>query len=175
MTERIFRLCVLGVILFFGLRVFAHSHLKANASFTPRSNDAGLKAGPCGGLARSANPTVLQAGSTVTVDWEETINHPGHFELSISTGDDQNFQLVKSIPDTQDGNADLPHENSTTVVLPSQNCDNCTLQLIQVMTENPAMPTNYYSCADFKIVNGTAAQAASPAPAPTPAPAANCN
>lgn len=173
MTERIFRLCLLGVILFFGLRVFAHSRLKANTSFIPRSTDAGLKSGPCGGLARSPNPTVLQAGSTVTVDWEETINHPGHFELSISNGNDQNFQLVKSIPDTQDGAADLPHENATTIVLPSQNCDGCTLQLIQVMTENPAMPTNYYSCADFKIVNGTAAQ---PTPSlPSPSPAANCN
>jgi hypothetical protein len=40
-------------------------------------------------------------------------------------------------------------------MMPNVNCDNCTLQLIMVMTEtNP--PTNYYSCADIQLVGSDA-------------------
>src|SRR3712207_2181418 len=38
------------------------------------------KAGPCGvaGSPRSADPMVLQPGETVTIQWDETIDHDSH-------------------------------------------------------------------------------------------------
>lgn len=132
---------------------------------TPRSNNAGIKTGPCGGLA-ATTPTVVPSGGTLAVHWEETIQHPGKFLISLSMANDANFTLLSSIPDNQNNQNDLPHEFNATVQLPNVTCDNCTLQLIQSMEENPAAPSYYYSCADIKIA---AAGAATPTP-PTATP-----
>ena len=156
----------LAVLLFSQIAV-AHARLKASAGVAPRSTSAGIKTGPCGPAPRVVSPPVLNAGSTLTVNWDETIQHPGRFEISISQGNDQNFVLVKTVQDTQDRTNDLPHSYSTTITLPNTQCTNCTLQLIQVMTENPSSPSLYYSCADFSLVGGTAP---SPTPAATPDP-----
>lgn len=132
----------------------------------PRNNNAGIKRGPCGGLARSPNPTVVQGGSTMVVQWEETINHPGRFIISLSMANDQNFNqnVLATIVDTQNGGVALPHRYQAQVAIPNINCPTCTIQLIQSMEENPAAPTYYYSCADINI------QMTSPTPTPTPTP-----
>lgn len=161
-----FRFMTLLVCLVFSLEAFSHARLKASPGVVPRSTNAGIKSGPCGGLPRVAMPAQLIAGSTLTVTWEETINHPGRYEFSFSSAGDANFQLLQTIPDTQDGGG-LPHQYSTTLVLPSQPCAACTLQMIQVMTENPASPSLYYSCADMSL---SAPGGPPPSPTPTPSP-----
>jgi hypothetical protein len=128
----------------------AHSRLKASDAVKIRGTDPGVKVGPCGGLARVAQPAVLTPGSVITVNWEETIYHPGRFEFYFSQGGDKDFVLLKTINNNSAGTP-VPHQFTTTVVLPNAPCDACTLQMIQVMTENPAMPTNYYSCADVQL------------------------
>jgi hypothetical protein len=106
------------------------------------------------------------AGQTITVDWEETIYHPGRFEFYFSESGDQNFVLLKTVQNNQN-NQILPHQFSTTLTLPNVVCQECTLQMIQVMLENPAAPSNYYSCGDMELKsNGL--------PPPTPTPPANC-
>lgn len=145
----------------------AHARLKSSVEIVPRSTNAGIKTGPCGGLPRSANPPYVAPGSTITVTWEETIQHPGRFEFSYSTAGDANFVLLKTVPDTQDGTADLPHQYSTTLTIPSTPCSGCTIQMIQVMTENPANPTYYYSCSDITTMN-TTGPTPTPGPQPTP-------
>lgn len=120
---------------------------------TPRSNDSGIKTGPCGGLARSATPTLVQGGQSLVLSWQETVNHPGKFLFAMSMGNDANFQSnpLVTVNDSQNSGA-LPHLYSTVVTIPNINCDTCTIQMIQSMEENPSAPSYYYSCADIKIV-----------------------
>jgi hypothetical protein len=131
-----------------------------------RSTNPGIKVGPCGGLTRVAQPAILLGGQNITVTWEETIHHPGRFEFYFSQAGDANFTLLKTVENTQNDN-NVPHQYSTTIALPNVSCANCTFQMIQVMTENPASPTNYYSCADMQLT----ASASSPVTTPTPPPA----
>lgn len=174
MNSRLLRWALALTVASFGIKVFAHARLKPAGTLAPRSTDPGIKIGPCGGLPRTANPPMLAPGSTITVNWEETIDHPGRFEFYFSPANDVGFVLLKTVPDTATG--PLPHQFSTTVTLPTTPCTDCTLQMIQVMTENPAAPTYYYSCMDLRTqAVGTApAPTPVPVPAPTPAPAPNC-
>jgi hypothetical protein len=164
---------MIRAMIILALSMMAAPSAWAHSRFNPAGNIPGrtitiLKTGPCGGIARTTTPKVLQAGSTVNVDWEETINHPGYYEFYFSPANDANFTLIKTVPDDQNGTNDLPHEFHNTVTLPNTPCDACTLQMIQVMTENPAAPTYYYSCADIQLTTQTPPP---PAPSPTPAPA----
>ncbi len=136
------------------LEVSAHARLLPGGTTPPRSNNPGLKTGPCGGIAKNMNPTVeFQAGQTIVVQWEETIDHPGYYELSISSDNDETFQILLEVPDTQNGRDTLPHRWQANLTLPAGlTCSSCTLRLIQWMTENPANPRPYFSCADIRIV-----------------------
>ncbi len=143
--------------LFFSLlvsEVFAHARLRADGIVPPRNNSSGLKSGPCGGLARTNNFVTLTAGDTITLTWEETVQHPGRYEFSVSMANDANFVRMLVVPDIQDSSADLPHQYSAQFTVPNIICDACTFQMIQVMTEDPNNPRNYYSCSDIKIVAG---------------------
>ena len=158
-------LIILSIL--FSSNAFSHARLRADGITPPRNNNAGLKTGPCGGVARTNSSVTLTAGSTITLTWEEVVQHPGSYEFSISLANDQNFVRLKVVPDTQDNGNDLPHQYSTTLDIPNVVCDACTLQMIQVMTENPNNPRNYYSCADIKIVAGnTPPEDEMPAPVP---------
>ena len=148
------------LIIFYFQNIYAHSVL---TSPTPRSNDPGLKTGPCGGFSRIAAPKVVQGGEALTITWQEAINHPGRFIISMSMANDKDFASNKlaTVIDNQNSGT-TPHNFSTSVQIPNVNCDTCTIQLVQSMEENPNAPTYYYSCADIKIV----AKATS-APSPT--------
>lgn len=164
------------LVLLLTTSAHAHTRLKAGGALVPRNNDSGIKVGPCGGLPRLANSATLVAGETISVQWEETIQHPGHFEFYFSKANDENFELLKMIPDDQDDPSTLPHQYSTTLKVPSVPCEACTIQLIQVMTENPTSPRPYFSCADIRIQAAPATPVASPTPtpvlSPTPRPTA---
>lgn len=155
------------ILLFFLPACLSWGHARL-VTPTPRNNNAGIKTGPCGGLARSATPLQVQGGQTLTVMWEETVNHPGRFLFSLSLANDLDFQnnLLATIPDQQNSGTDLPHRYQTTLTIPNINCDSCTLQMIQSMEENPAAPTYYYSCADL-VITQTGSQ---PSPSPMPMP-----
>jgi len=130
----------------------AHARFALDGVVPPRSTSAGIKTGPCGDIPRSLNPTTLNAGQQITVEWEETINHPGSYRIAFSPANDQGFDdnVLYDAIDTQDG-SDVPHFYSATITLPNMACEGCSLQLIQVMTDrNP--PTMYYSCADIRLV-----------------------
>lgn len=141
--------------------VYAHARFSANKLLKPRDNSDSLKTGPCGGVAQLPldQRTQIVAGSKITVEWEETIEHPGWYRLAFSpdgsTGFDDNI-LLDNIPDTTGSvtrtDSTTWHRYSAEIDVPTTPCESCTIQLIQVMTENPAMPRNYYSCADVRIV-----------------------
>lgn len=134
---------------------------------TPRYAD--LKQGPCGkGTldARTANVTTVEAGATIAVTWHETINHPGHYRIAFDPNGQALFQnptsftdvdggpgvLLDGIPDKADA---LDGGYGLLVTLPDVPCTNCTLQLIQVMTDKPPYGDGndiYYQCADLVLL-----------------------
>lgn len=123
----------------------------------------------CGltGSTRSANPTVYPPGATITVTWTETINHPGHYRVSFDQ-DGEDFTiplsftdttqtenvLVDAIPDQTTPQATYSQE----ITLPDVECENCTIQLIQMMTDKPPYGDGndiYFLCADVALRAGT--------------------
>ena len=164
------------------LSAFAHAGLVSPESRdnNPQSGTS-IKTGPCGPNAPGSGPRArFVPGSTVEITFRETINHPGHFILSLSMASDQGFAPVSGL--TQNGAAvaadNIPHNAGAPQpsfasprmytglmwTVPNTPCAGCTLQLIQVMTDrNP--PTNYYSCADIEIVADTPDAGVAPADA----------
>jgi len=144
----------------------AAAHIQLQSPL-PRTLDQ--KIGPCGNTTspRSANPTVLPPGATVTVTWKETINHPGHYRISFDA-DGTDFTIPLSFTDTTqtenvlvDSIVDSATANSTytqEITLPDVECETCTLQLIQMMTDKPPYGDGndiYFSCADIALRAGT--------------------
>lgn len=158
MTPRIFTL--LGSALLACListQGQAHTRWNPEGVLQGRSNADDIKSGPCGNLPRSDSPAVFTAGETITVEFESTIYHQGHFRIAFSPGNDQGFDdhvLADNIPDYSG-----QHYRSYEITLPEDPCTDCTLQLIQVMMDRTP-PTNYYACADIQLVAPS-----SPAPA----------
>lgn len=123
------------------------------------------KQGPCGltNGGRGEVVTTLAPGATITVTWDETVNHPGHFRISFDPDGDDDFVDPLSFTDTYtnesvmvDDIIDTPAGGVSgyTITLPDIECDNCTLQVVQVMTDKaPYGDGNdlYYQCADLVL------------------------
>jgi MYXO-CTERM domain-containing protein len=146
------------------------------------------KGGPCGPggyddiqpIPLSNKITEFRAGETITVEWTETIPHPGWFRIALAENradlkDPQvqidascNVMPRSSIPMGAHGNvlADglflkssydvLKDPYTYEVTLPNKPCEKCTLQLIQFM-EQHAPGCIYYHCADIKILPANSA------------------
>ena len=144
----------------------ASAHIALSAPLARSNDQIQLKNGPCGQTktARTKTVTTFAPGETITVAWDETIDHPGHFRISFDPGgasfpDPTSFtdtssgptDLVDDIAD-KSGNAPIPYTQRVT--LPNVECTNCTLQLIQVMTDKPRYGDGndiYYQCADIVL------------------------
>lgn len=134
---------------------------------SPPPRSASLKAGPCGGgplEARGDVVSTFQGGETIVVRWTETVDHPGHYRISFDGdgqddfGDPASFEDLYSNPAVLiDGIADESGSNvmyAQEIKLPAMSCDNCTLQVVQVMTDKaPYGDGNdlYYQCADLVL------------------------
>lgn len=184
MHLRLTVLCALGGLLLPAGGALAHIDLDAPAD----RGCTNQKSGPCGGDcdSRSSNVTVLEPGSTITVRWTETVDHPGHYRISFdddgadafedpATADD--IQENPTFPVLLDGIEDRSGggQYESQVTLPDIECDNCTLQLIQVMTDASKAPYGdgndiYYRCADFTLRRGAGNGDAGPTPAPDAGP-----
>jgi len=126
-----------------------------------------LKTGPCGvaGGERTANVTYYEPGETIEVRWDEYVDHPGHYRIAFDDDGDDDFVdpaammelysnetvLLDGITDKGQGERDYV----ATVTLPELSCDNCTLQVIQVMYDKLPYKTPgndiYYQCADLVL------------------------
>jgi hypothetical protein len=144
----------------------ADAHLGLDAPASRYGPDV-LKTGPCGveGGQRTEDVTYFEPGETIEVQWNEYIHHPGHYRISFDAEGDDGFVdpatmmelysndavLLDGIPDQ---GRDEPYY-SATVTLPDVTCDNCTLQVIQVMYDKPPYTTPgndiYYQCADLVL------------------------
>jgi MYXO-CTERM domain-containing protein len=128
------------------------------------------KTGPCG-VANDARTkdaslvTTFKPGEKVMVKFQETIQHPGHFEISFDS-DGQDFPFPGEAPSATSGVTVLANKiaDKTTndytyeVTLPNMECEKCTLQLVQVMTTDapPYAKSGdlYFQCADIAIKAG---------------------
>jgi len=113
---------------------------------------------------RSTWATEYAPGETITVSWHEVVGHSGRYRIAFDEDgadlDDFNANILLDIEDPpgRAGNTGLGDLWEVEVTLPSTPCDNCTLQLIQVMNGNTAVPvpdptgmSTYYQCADITL------------------------
>ena len=165
----------------------AHIHLTAPQARTD-STTGDQKDQHCGvaGQMRTTRVTTYMPGETIMVSWAETINHPGWFRIALQPNGDvfpippasNGDAVVNGV--TQASN--MPTENlegmtdATTgamilkdriadgllmqqITLPNMECNNCTLQFIQVMIDKPPYSTDalsddiYFNCADITLSN----------------------
>lgn len=163
-----------AVLVLTATSAFAHIHLDSPASF--QVTDAlgnPQKTAPCGGAGTASNiVTTVEAGSTLTVSWTDTIFHPGHYRISIAPNqadfvtptpvinanncDSAPIESTPALPTVADGV--YPHTTGASgmmrsydITVPMMSCDNCTLQLMQFMASH-APPCFYYQCATLRIV-----------------------
>lgn len=128
------------------------------------------KMGPCP-VERTENVNVFRPGETITVRIRETINHPSHYRIAFNPDGDwfPDPARIDDIDQTKehvliDGIADAEEaEQEVEITFPRITCENCTLQLIQVMYDkqgngfggaNGGPNDNddlYYSCADIAL------------------------
>ena len=144
----------------------ARAHLGLDVP-TSRYGPDTLKTGPCGvaGGERTTNVTYFEPGETIEVRWDEYVDHPGHFRIAFDDDGVDDFvdpatmmELYSNDAVLLDGIADKgqgERDYVATVTLPDLSCDNCTLQVIQVMYDKPPYTTPgndiYYQCADLVL------------------------
>jgi hypothetical protein len=137
------------------------------------------KTGPCGGstVTETGAVTTYRAGQEITVSWQETVPHPGHFRISLardradlidpavetSNGDGVSGMSISAeimnpvaYPVLADGlfpreTVPAPEPFTTTVTLPDETCESCTLQVIQFMAQH-GPGYFYHHCANVNVV-----------------------
>lgn len=143
-------------------RALAHLSLTAPVS---RYGPDVLKTGPCGvsGGERTANVSYFEPGATIEVRWDEYVQHPGHYRIAFDPDGVDDFidpatmtELYSNDAVLLDGIEDSrERQYAVTVTLPDVSCDNCTLQVIQVMYDKLPYTTPgndiYYQCADLVL------------------------
>jgi MYXO-CTERM domain-containing protein len=146
--------------------------------------------GPNGAGTPTGAVTTYQAGETITVTIDERICHPGHYRVALAVNDpnelpaappvtpSQNDECASTViqdpptfPVIADGMFEhacpFTGEQSFDVTLPSDvTCDNCTLQVIQYMSNHNA-PCFYYHCANIAIEEAPATTSATSTAAST--------
>ena len=135
---------------------------------TPQREDNTIKTAPCGVANDSRTTdetrvTVYEPGETITVEFDETIDHPGFYRISFDDDGQDAFVAPLSrsavmdtpvLPVLLDDIEDHgPGGYSVEVTLPNIECENCTLQLIQVMSSGQSWAADdiYYTCADIAL------------------------
>ena len=132
------------------------------------------------GSAR-ANVQTLRPGASLHLVWDEYIVHPGWFRISFQqNGDTFEIPPVSNGPTGAGAASNYPTENLTgktdpatgsliladriahgtlskDITLPNVECNNCTLQLTQMMTDKPPYSIDtlsndiYYTCVDLVL------------------------
>lgn len=167
------RLAVLAAALVLAPSL-ASAHIRLD---TPRGRTTDQKEQHCGQTTNvRANVHTAAPGSTLHLVWAETIQHPGYFRVSFQENG-STFRIPAAV-----GTGGFPTENLTgmtdpgtgsliladriadgtlsiDVTLPNVECNNCTVQLIQLMTDKPPYTTDalsddiYFQCLDLVLTN----------------------
>jgi hypothetical protein len=164
----------------------AHAHIKlmAPTSWVVENTQGGpdQKTAPCGtaaGTTASDMVTTVHVGDKLSVTWQETVPHPGHFRIALAmdradlfdpdvvtsdgtgtSGQSMSAEIMSPVgyPVLLDGL--FPRDNVPTaqaapfvqeVTIPDMPCEKCTLQVIQFMAQH-GPGYFYHHCADLKIL-----------------------
>lgn len=140
----------------------AHTEWTDPVPRTPCNGASNLcKTAPCGGVVPGPVVKYFFVGSSYNLAYQETIEHPGHYRIAVSTNGEletafNGWILADNLVDTTGA---APHDYTWNWTVPdTANCNPCVLQVEQFM-----MPGTYYSCADVAIL-----PAGSTIPTPTP-------
>lgn len=156
----------------------ARAHGTAARGDTDIDENSNLKSGPCGQMVsrRSTRVATYAPGQTITVRVREENAHVSYLRVSLDL-DGEDFPLRSQVPpgpETQEAaaaaeaalggeglllvyredNDMLGFIHELDVTLPDQACDNCTLQVLQFMYDDPAAPY-YFQCADLVITEAS--------------------
>lgn len=148
-----------ALVVTLGAASVSHAHITQDF---PAPRTSAQKTGPCGegGSTRGA-AQIFEPGETITVEWTETVEHPGHYRIAFdidgedfplpnNPDDDFDVILVDQIPDRNvNGGGDRTY--SQEITFPDVECDNCTLQLIQIMTTSIPYNSFYFQCSDIQL------------------------
>jgi hypothetical protein len=147
------------------------------------------------GGTRGTNVYTYEPGQTITVNVKEFVPHSGYFRIAFDNDGDDSFEDPQSIDpveracaqgETRCGQSDFynnatvlpgldnlePHGGGTEiktwswqVTLPAVECDNCTLQIIQVMEDHGQYLLDndvYHTCIDLVLARGASGDAGPP-------------
>ncbi|MEY4551516.1 MAG: hypothetical protein RL685_7711 [Pseudomonadota bacterium] len=120
--------------------------------------------------------TTFAPGDTITLRFDEYVGHSGRFRIAFDPDGaeladfNQHILLDEPDPEGKIGNVAQASLWEFQVTLPNMTCDNCTLQLIQVMDGNMEEQVldpstrggTYFQCADIVLANGTPAGGLAP-------------
>jgi len=135
-----------GILAMMPTQIFAHATWDPIGPTPPRANQD-IKVGSCGGVTRGNAPLESTPNAIIDIQFKEIILHPGYFTVNFSGSNDENFKLIQRFEKSA-----IPRDTYLEkLTMPYELCTDCTLQLIQFMTENPASPTFYYSCTDITL------------------------
>lgn len=111
-----------------------------------------------------ARASTFEPGETITVVYHETIGHAGRIRIAFDDDGadmaDFNEHILLDVEDPPgaEGNVGQGSRWELEVTLPDTPCDNCTLQLVQMMDGNTDDPvpdpigrSSYYQCADLVL------------------------
>jgi len=172
------RSCLVAIAILLTSTI-ADAHIRITSP-TPRSTTV-LKQRHCGATGSvRANVQTFAPGATLHLVWDEYVAHPGWFRVSFQENGDVFETPPASNGPSSGGASNYPTEELTgttdaatgsliiadrimhpalslDVVLPNVECNNCTLQLIQMMIDKPPYTTDvasndiYYACVDLVI------------------------
>lgn len=142
----------------------ARAHLELTSPHSRYGADV-LKDGPCGDASNGPGGarTTFEPGQTIVVRWTEYIDHPGWFRIAFDDDGDDAFVDPADARDVWNTSAVLADEIADRaggdytyeLTLPDIECDRCTLQVIQVMTDKTGNGWGndefYYQCADLRL------------------------
>ena len=186
-----FKLCMVACGLAAASQGFAHIDLDSAGTHKSRYGRNFIKQGPCGKTngERGSNIYTYRPNEKVTIALDEFIPHPGYFRISFAQESDAEFVNPRTVdpinrecmndPADKCGAPDFfnnpgvladnlsphtrgfPKQYSWEVTMPDVECENCTLQVIQVMTDgfpihapyDPSYTVDdvYYQCIDIKL------------------------
>lgn len=163
---------------------WAHISMLQPKERTDSNDDQKLRHCGTTGWSRAANPsrtTTYRPGETIRVMYRETIAHPGWYRIAFQPNGEVfsypppgtapgNFPTIDQtgMVDAATGTMILKDRipdappNTTMMIdvtLPNIECNNCTLQFTQFMSDRAPYNTNdrgsvYFRCADIVLTNG---------------------
>lgn len=168
---------VLGITLTldtFAAPGHAHIDLQSPPARAPGRPDTYLRRDPCGQIDNARDPeqvSTFEPGQEIVVEWDVYQQHVSYFRVAIDLDGDDSFSQRTSQPSdattddlmqlrpnpgerilayVEDDAGRIDHV-AQPVTLPDEECERCTLQVIQFTYGLPLREAYYYQCADIVL------------------------